>query len=198
LYNIRKYYGKKIMEESLFINSQLVYENVFTPEECEIIKYMPGDSQASKVGNSATNGSINKRLRYSHTTFLIYKPENKWLFEKIGSVIEHANSNFYKFKIDKLIDLQVLKYDKENFFDWHYDLGVSETSLRKISVILFLSKPTDYKGGKVVWLPEVEEQVSQEQGSIVIFPSFIPHIVETVEEGLRYTLVTWVIGPHFS
>ena len=36
-----------------------------------------------------------------------------------------------------------------------------------------------------------------EEGSIVVFPSFLEHRVAPVTKGIRYSLVVWFLGPPF-
>ena len=36
------------------------------------------------------------------------------------------------------------------------------------------------------------------KGSIIFFPSFMPHQVAPVTEGVRYSLVAWFVGPPFK
>jgi PKHD-type hydroxylase len=38
----------------------------------------------------------------------------------------------------------------------------------------------------------------QKKGTVLVFPSFILHGVEDVEEGERYSVVTWMVGPWFK
>lgn len=39
--------------------------------------------------------------------------------------------------------------------------------------------------------------ISNEAGTVVVFPSFLLHGVENVTSGVRYSLVTWMVGPSF-
>lgn len=32
----------------------------------------------------------------------------------------------------------------------------------------------------------------------IVFPSFMPHGVEPVTKGIRYSVVTWMVGPYFK
>ena len=41
------------------------------------------------------------------------------------------------------------------------------------------------------------QQNAREQGSIIIFPSFVYHQVTPVTRGLRQSLVGWIAGPTF-
>jgi predicted 2-oxoglutarate/Fe(II)-dependent dioxygenase YbiX len=38
----------------------------------------------------------------------------------------------------------------------------------------------------------------QEKGTILVFPSYMVHGVEPVTKGIRYSCVTWFLGPYFK
>ena len=40
--------------------------------------------------------------------------------------------------------------------------------------------------------------VEMNQGDIVVFPSWMEHRVAPVTKGIRYSLVTWFVGPPFK
>jgi predicted 2-oxoglutarate/Fe(II)-dependent dioxygenase YbiX len=71
---------------------------------------------------------------------------------------------------------------------------------RKLNILIFLSKPEDYEGGQVSFnLAELTgiPDIIQEQGSMVIFPSYLPHCVKKVTKGLRYSLSAMIHGDSF-
>jgi len=63
-----------------------------------------------------------------------------------------------------------------------------------------LSDSKDYEGGEFQFYngnedPEIPP--IQEQGSILVFDSRMYHRVAPVTKGVRYSLVSWILGPHF-
>ena len=38
----------------------------------------------------------------------------------------------------------------------------------------------------------------QTPGTVLVFPSFMPHGVEPVIKGIRYSIVTWMVGEYFK
>jgi len=78
--------------------------------------------------------------------------------------------------------------------------------VRKISMTLNLNVPDTYEGGnlKFDFGPHYDGNRLHEcteirpQGSIIVFPSFIPHCVTPVTSGKRYSLVMWVLGEPFK
>ena len=111
---------------------------------------------------------------------------------------------------------QFTSYKKNGHYDWHQD-SWHETyqnknpnfnnKIRKLSVIISLSDPKDYKGGDVLFSfhnpnskKSVPHKINQikEKGSILVFPSHVWHKVTPVTEGKRYSLVMWVLGPKWK
>ena len=82
---------------------------------------------------------------------------------------------------------------------------------RKLSYSVNLTHPNEYEGGHFEWcdaygvnpLNDPERAVirapqsAREQGSIIIFPSFVYHRVTPVTHGRRHSLVGWIAGPTF-
>jgi PKHD-type hydroxylase len=85
-------------------------------------------------------------------------------------------------------------------FVWHTDWDPEDTSAycRKLSLVLQLSDPADYEGGRFEFCgcpsPGAE---FKERGSILVFPSYRAHRVTPVTKGSRTSLVTWVWGPQW-
>ena len=74
--------------------------------------------------------------------------------------------------------------------------------VRKLSMTVNLNNSNNYEGGDLKFdlgphstgnRYQVCEE-SKKQGSIIVFPSFIPHQVTPVEKGTRYSLVLWSSG----
>ena len=78
--------------------------------------------------------------------------------------------------------------------------------VRKLSLTLNLNKPGEYEVGNLMFdfgtHSENEQFVecteNRPQGSLIIFPSFMPHCVTPVTKGTRYSLVLWVLGDPFK
>ena len=82
---------------------------------------------------------------------------------------------------------------------------------RKLSYSVNLTHPNEYEGGHFEYVdaygvnplndPERSvmrvPQSAREQGSIIIFPSFVYHRVTPVTHGRRHSLVVWIAGPTF-
>jgi predicted 2-oxoglutarate/Fe(II)-dependent dioxygenase YbiX len=84
---------------------------------------------------------------------------------------------------------------------WKYETHTDtfhnrSTEVRKLTVLVFLND--DFEGGKF-YLANAHERFYPEQkkGTVLIFPSFMPHGVEPITKGVRYSIVTWMVGPYF-
>lgn len=76
---------------------------------------------------------------------------------------------------------------------------------RKISVTINLTVPKTYKGGNLRFdfgphSPKRYHTCTEirPRGSMIVFPSHVPHQVTPVTDGVRYSLVAWVCGRPFK
>lgn len=72
---------------------------------------------------------------------------------------------------------------------------------RKISVTVNITDSSDYDGGDLKFdlgnhrpVNILTAHEARNQGSIVVFPSFLDHCITPVKRGVRYSLVLWVLG----
>ena len=95
--------------------------------------------------------------------------------------------------------LQLIHYRSDTkvkgHYNWHVDAGKGASATRKISLTTQLSDPNKYKGCDLVVNDHtVELQATREQGSMSLFPSYMPHVVTPIETGERFALVVWIHG----
>ena len=96
--------------------------------------------------------------------------------------------------------VQIGRYDNGGHYDWHCDSFNPDefNNQRKLSAVLFLSNPEDYEGG-LLELKDLDNPIPKlPKGSIVVFPSVLPHRVTVVTSGVRFTAVAWAMGPAFK
>tara|TARA_R100000329_G_C7528750_1_gene186527 strand:- start:13 stop:573 length:561 start_codon:yes stop_codon:yes gene_type:complete len=90
-------------------------------------------------------------------------------------------------------DINLLKYEKDNFYNTHIDSFHTEN--RQLSVIINLNE--DYEGGEVVFFHPTERKpysnTNLKTGDLLIFPSnfLYPHKVTKITKGFRYSVVSW-------
>ncbi|NVJ97960.1 MAG: 2OG-Fe(II) oxygenase [Alphaproteobacteria bacterium] len=129
-----------------------------------------------------------------------------WFTAKMIRAISKLSQEYFPFDLAGFDEgFQLLRYEGAapgqigDYYDWHIDIGASGSTItRKLSLVLQLSAPTDYKGGilEVNMDGHVRAQ-SVAQGSLIAFPSFALHRVIPVVGGTRYSLAAWVHGPTF-
>jgi PKHD-type hydroxylase len=119
------------------------------------------------------------------------------------SCVGQCNKEFFNFDISSLHEnLQYTEYDEsyQGRYDWHFDVGEGPLNCgRKLSVSIQLSDPSEYDGGDLQFSLDGDRTViaEKDQGTMIIFPSYLRHRVTPVTRGARRSLVTWITGPPF-
>ena len=78
--------------------------------------------------------------------------------------------------------------------------------VRKLSMTINLSQPDEYEGGNLEIKYNTKEgtqetkviEEGRKQGTMILFPSFLPHRVSPVKRGTRYSMVIWILGKPFK
>ena len=73
--------------------------------------------------------------------------------------------------------------------------------VRKLSMTVLLNE--SFEGGDFEFASYGKEEstitpLEMKQGDVVVFPSFMEHRVAPITKGIRYSLVTWFLGPPFK
>ena len=163
----------------------------------------------SGLNLSSTEAKVNDGPK-THEDLSLRKGKVSW-FEKnspihsiINNFVHQANyAAKWHFTLNSSEKVQFAQYENEAFYNWHRDGDISSDNFRKLSVTVQLSDPFDYTGGnfemKHIWndtLLEMDKETTM-QGTIIIFPSMLPHRVTPITKGVRYSLVQWFSGPDF-
>jgi len=153
-----------------------------------------------------------KNKRDSNVIWMDYR----WIYKELHPYIHAANKNAgWNFEWDFSEHCQFTKYKKGQYYGWHCDSwdkpyvgeGPIKGKIRKLSMTLSLSDPSEYKGGELefdfrnVDPKKTNISVCKEilpKGSLVVFPSFVWHRVKEVTKGTRYSLVMWNLGKPFK
>lgn len=156
------------------------------------------DWDKSEQASVGTEELPNKKIRKSR---VIWEEP----FSVIGCVcqayIAAANASA-KWNYDLLFyeKIQQTEYAENGFYGWHKDTyNPNELNQqRKLSISILLNDPKEFEGGKFQFkdLPK-EDSLLTEQGSILVFPSFLEHRVTPITKGVRYSSVTWAVGNAF-
>ena len=188
-----------------------VWENRISPELCEEIKRMGAEIPDSEglVGTrkeAGNTGDIKESSRRSKIKFFNYSnAKHKVLFDIVFDHALAANRSTFGFDIQKVIDVQYSKYlaSEQGFYNWHEDITWCNQNMyhRKLSFSAQLSDSDDYEGGDLIFdLPEAltpDKDAMRKQGTVIIFPSFLRHMVTPVTKGERHSMVSWIEGLSF-
>ena len=181
-----------------FLTNYLVMPEVFTPEECRRIVY--ADIPAFQARVSVFEGETENQLQLEHRNTKVKSlPRTRhfsWIYRRVAEKVKWVNQNYFKFTIHDITDFQLLEYENTGFYGTHVDIGTGETSKRKFSMVVFLTPTEEYQGGELLLKPNFTP-FELRQGAAVFFPSYIPHEIKPVTQGVRHTLVTWVLGPPY-
>ena len=181
------------------------------PKTCQqIINLGKEKWESAQVVDNVANVKINvleKDIRNNDVAWI----NEQWIYDLVFPFMRDANEfAVWKYNIVSANDCQLTRYTKGTFYSWHKDgLGSHNDvdtnpdnkllygNTRKLSMTVVLNN--DYEGGdfqirgdyNIAKVPRLEE------GSIIVFPSFMDHRVTPVTKGIRYSLVVWFVGPPF-
>lgn len=177
------------------------YEAAISPEDCETIvnacRGLPAQQGTLKAGAAQ---QVDAGHRRSAVRWVQYSAGVQSLYDAVRDLARRANDETYHFDITGFTEpLQFTEYTAGgDHYGWHADNAAGIYSLRKLSVILQLSASDDYVGGNVELFLEGKPMAAPRGiGTAIFFPSWLPHCVTPVTEGIRHSLVAWLSGPPF-
>jgi len=140
-------------------------------------------------------GTIDKTIRDVERVLL---PQNVGIGATLTATGLNANNYWWKYNITHANQTELLIYKPNGHYNAHVDtVHEHSNETRKLTVLTFLND--DYEGGKfflnsngTLYYPP------QEKGTVLVFPSYMVHGVEPVTKGVRYSCVTWLVGPYFK
>jgi len=175
-------------------NKYFCWKNELSSEICQkIINLSEKNWISAKVDD--------KSIQSDRKSDIVWTSE-KWVYDLISPYMFSANEQAkWRYNIRSAENCQLTRYTKDNFYNWHIDGMGSHSELqqngdtRKLSMSIILN--SDYKGGDFEMRGLKEKIPRLEEGSIIVFPSFLEHRVTPVTKGIRYSLVAWFLGPPY-
>jgi hypothetical protein len=177
------------------------YNDVLSSQDCDVIisSCLNVEKEKATIGDN-DKFIIDESIRKVDKVIL---PTHKGIGAILSAIGINANAQRWKFEINDANQCEFLHYPSGGGrYKGHIDTFLSNlpenlTSCRKLTVLAFLND--DFKGGKF-FLQTSNDRFypPQEKGTILVFPSFILHGVEDVEEGERFSAVCWLVGPWFK
>jgi PKHD-type hydroxylase len=178
----------------------LALPQVLTPDECGVLTAL---AAASPLRDAALAGGATRHgLRRADVVWLDDLAGSGWVMDRLVQTVARANREGFGFDLTEFAEsAQVARYDaaREAHFDWHSDIGgAGLAARRKLTAVLQLTPPGDYAGGQLDLRPDSHiHGAPVEQGTAVVFPSFVLHRVTPVSAGIRWSLTLWAHGPAF-
>jgi PKHD-type hydroxylase len=121
-----------------------------------------------------------------------------WVFDLLCGVAAESSARHFDLALTSITRApQYAEYRPGcGHFGWHndYSHGLRDAP-RKLTIIIQLSAPEDYDGGRLQTFGIEVEDLPRERGTILAFPSLLYHQVTPVTRGTRRALVAWIAGP---
>ena len=152
----------------------------------------------------------NTKMRISDVAFC----NEQWLYDLIFPFMQRANYEAgWRYDVPNAESSQITRYQKGEFYNFHTDGKGDHMSaydrpenkflhgkVRKLSMSIMLNDNFEggafefasYSGKKCTITP-----IEAKAGSIIVFPSSMEHRVAPITKGIRYSVVTWFLGPPF-
>jgi len=169
----------------------------------ELLKYLDGQKEftaATTIGDPKGDGpnkggKIRKVNELNFTKYHQSMTHIHWhnlLCHTIMREAENYRAKQKEMSAMKLTHISALKYTKSGHYVFHIDHCVDIP--RTLSVIYVLNN--DYKGGDLVFdLGGEHVKLEKTPNTMILWPSnhLYPHKVEPVTEGVRYSVISWLL-----
>ena len=205
------------------VNEWFIFTDVIDNKTCNKLKRL-GSKQWEAASVDTSTGITDEERKTGKKGD--YKPDTKtritdvawtndqWVYDVIWPFMVEANNEAgWGYEIKAAESSQITRYKKGGFYNFHRDGGGCHRSkynnptnafmhdhVRKLSMTVLLNK--SFEGGDFEFTTYGKEEctitpVEMNQGDVVVFPSWMEHRVAPVTKGIRYSLVTWFVGPPF-
>jgi len=159
------------------------------------------DTIDSSWKQSKIKSGLDHDIRSSKITFI---PESDMAYKFCRHWVNVINEDNFKFDLHPFFENKSIQYSHYNVGDhycWHIDT-TGHNPPRKLSFTLMLND--DYEGGEFEigrysfgdHELKTETVIAENKtGTLIVFPSTLPHRVKPVTKGIRKSLVGWAPGP---
>jgi PKHD-type hydroxylase len=181
-----------------YVNSYAYWDNAFSKEECE--KIISAGSSKILENGEIQNSSRSSEIRSSSISWLTPSDNLLWAYQRLTSIVDSLNADYFKFDLFGITEsLQFTKYSSpDGKYSKHIDM-IFNGPVRKLSLSVQLSDGETYEGGDLnLYVNDQPSTMKRDQGSVIIFPSYVFHEVTPITSGTRFSLVSWVTGAPFK
>lgn len=185
------------MIHNMVSNTYVLWEGAVPEDLCDLV-LSKLDWAAAKKATVSDDNNVNEELRKTDVIF-------ETAMNPLGCIarmyISTANrQGGWNFDVTGQENTQIARYrsEEKGFYGWHMDSSAPENGAqRKFTSVILLNNASEFEGG-LLEIEGIDQQPAlTKKGSIIVFPSFLPHRVTPVTKGVRYTAVTWAVGPAF-
>jgi PKHD-type hydroxylase len=174
------------------------WESIVPAEICDaIVKSIDWDCKVSGKIGSPTDGTGTENAEFRDTN-IVWQDQLSvagCILKSFMDMSNHVAGWNYEYKLMETV--QIGQYKEKGHYTWHRDTANPFNGVqRKLSGILLLNDPSEFEGGKLEFRDVPSPELKK--GSVIVFPSFLEHRVTPVTSGVRYTAVSWVVGPTFK
>jgi len=181
-------------------NSSNERARFLSAEECEAVIRLAEAQSSGWARELKTRSADADEVFKTYSVFVIdgnsKDKDIGWLPRRFKRRIRSLNREIWDFDIDRISDVFVLRYGVDDKFEQHIDLGDGHWD-RKLSMLVQLSASDAYQGGTLEFGFAPTAVASREQGSLLVFPAWVPHRVTPITSGTRYIAGCFVLGPSF-
>lgn len=171
----------------LHLDNILTPDNLITINELlETVEFIDGKTTAGWYARLVKNNQQLSNLSPCAQTLqnLIYDALEENVVFQMATLPRNVHSILFS------------RYEQGMSYGSHIDnalMGKTTLWRSDISFTLFLNSPSEYEGGELV-LEEIsgERSFKLEAGSLILYPSYTLHRVETITWGVRKVVVGWV------
>jgi PKHD-type hydroxylase len=182
---------------------ELTVDNVFTQEQLDLIdSFVKQYAYKTQVAKITTNANQSSSYRRTDLLWLDDLKELESIYKTVDELINFVNNSYYHWSLDYLEMMQygVYKSKDQGFYDVHTDSRLHDNTgkVRKLSFSILANDPSEFDGGDfLIHDQATPRRVSLVKNQALFFPSFMPHSVTPVTQGVRKSIVGWIVGPNF-
>ena len=209
---------------TISLNEWFVFEEAIDNKTCNKLKRL-GSKQWQTAGVDIKKGTTDEERKTGRKPKIgvdektrvtdIAWTNDQWVYDTIWPFMMEANNKAsWEYDIKAAESSQITRYKKGGFYNFHRDGGgchlvkynnptnaFMHGHVRKLSMTVLLNK--SFEGGDFEFTSYTKEEctitpVEMNQGDVIVFPSWMEHRVAPVTKGIRYSLVTWFVGPPFK
>jgi len=171
--------------------------NFFDPACLEYINHLKDTEKWEYAWVSDAEKPKATEVRNTKNIIIEHHNDSDYLYQTLMRKFVEVNNKCFHYSLTSIYDVFLLKYELDNFYKAHLDLGGNATN-RKISLIVQLSNEDTYTGcDTIMHLSHEPVSINKTFNTGTFFPSYLLHEATPLLTGTRYALVSWATGEPF-